>query len=176
MKRILLDKRFIKVITLLLIIFMLIGLPLFQWIRSKYIGVAFMADTSLFYSSNHFNKMIESYGPSGRKLDLILRWTFDLIYPLVYSIFFLTILVYLRDKIKRVSKYLLYLPLIALIMDLIENTLVSLLLIQFPKTREGLVYILQVFTGLKWFSILVIMILIIRYWIIYNKDKLKSLK
>ncbi|NIV29382.1 MAG: hypothetical protein GWN58_07700, partial [Anaerolineae bacterium] len=46
-------------------------------------------DTSFFYSPSDLYRMAESYGEQGRQAYIRARFTFDLVWPLVYT-FFLT--------------------------------------------------------------------------------------
>jgi len=44
-------------------------------------------DTSFWYTPDDLYRMVEAYGPAGRQAYLWARWTFDLVWPLVYTAF-----------------------------------------------------------------------------------------
>ncbi|NBD35726.1 MAG: hypothetical protein GVY30_06970, partial [Chloroflexi bacterium] len=53
-------------------------------------GEAGSPDTSLFYAPDELYRLAEAYGPSGRAAYIRARFTFDVIWPLVYTAFLST--------------------------------------------------------------------------------------
>lgn len=143
-------------ITLVLILFMVVVLPWINHLNDIYIGVSMSPDTSFFYTPQAFYQMLNDYGSDGRRAYLIIRWTFDLVYPFVYGIFFYLVL----DKL-RLKNWVLSLPVLAVVFDFCENIIASYFMIFYEDELDALVYLLQVVSLLKWLMILVIVIMII---------------
>ncbi len=149
---VILSKRKIKIwLTALFGFFMLVVLPVVSMVSDSA-----SPDTMFFYSSGRFYDLMESYGQSGRNLYIILRWTFDLVYPLVYGLFFMMIMIALNSKIK-----FLFFPILGVIFDYLENTVATINVGIYPKEVDFLVYLMQVFSLMKWLSLLITVALII---------------
>jgi hypothetical protein len=76
-----------------LIIFLLfsaLALPRQATSAGKETGGSDSPDTSFFYSPSDLYGMAEAYGQRGREACVRARLTFDLIWPLVYSLFLAT--------------------------------------------------------------------------------------
>ena len=147
------------IISLIFILFMLVVLPLIQSLNPHA-----WPDTMLFYSSDRFYGLIESYGHEQRSLYIILRWTFDLVYPLVYGLYFLTWILYLSQK-----KTLLIYPLLGIGFDYIENILATVTVGMYPKELPFLVYLMQGFSLLKWLFLLISICILI--FLVYRRFK-----
>ena len=76
-------------------------------------------DTSLIYSEADLYDMAENYGEMGRKAYIKLRWTFDLVWPFVYTLFLvlwaIKILEYIPEN--RRLRYIFVLPAISMFFD-----------------------------------------------------------
>jgi hypothetical protein len=116
----------------------------------------FSPDTSFFYHASEFYQTLSIIGQSGRSYYIIIRWTFDLLYPIVYGVFFTQVLF----KLKVQKNHFLILPILMVIFDYIENSLATILVVLFPKEFPMMVYILQGFSFLKWLSFLIIFMVI----------------
>lgn len=160
MKKLLLQPKYQKVIILTFIVFMAVVLPLVQWLNLKVIGVTQSPDTMLFYSTTQFSKLMIDYQASGRTLYIILRWTFDLIYPLVYGLFFLV----LFYKLSKIKPYV-YLVYLAVIFDYLENIFASINVYRFPEVNAFLIYLMQAFSIIKWLMIVFIIAIQIMLYI-----------
>lgn len=115
-------------------------------------------DTSFIYSGKSLYRMAEAYGEEGRAQYLHARWTFDLAFPLTYTFFLTTSISWLFQKnitpssVWRMANLL---PLVAMAVDFLENTMTSLVFSQYPlHSLIGEVFA-PVFTPLKWVLILV---------------------
>ncbi|MBI9047585.1 MAG: hypothetical protein JEZ06_24080 [Anaerolineaceae bacterium] len=139
-----------------LILFMLTTSILFPWASNKLSipqGVE-KIDTQQFYSADKFYEIIETYGPAGRSGYAISHFTSDLVFPIVYTLFFgLWIAWALRKILPGKSKWhLLNLtPLALFVFDLMENTLVTILLLTYPSRMNWLASISGFVTAIKWF-------------------------
>ena len=85
-------------------------------------------DTSMYYSPSELFEIAEAYGEEGRAAYIRARWTFDVIWPLVYTAFLATVTSVLvrRAFLERSGWQLLNLvPLLAMLFDFLENTAAS---------------------------------------------------
>jgi hypothetical protein len=118
-----------------------------------YSGGKGSADTTLFYSASDLTQMAEAYGKDGRNAYLKARWTFDLVFPLVYTFFLVTASSYFLGKSfpeNSSFRLLNLIPLTAMIFDFLENTAVSLVMWRYPVPCPPGLVLAPVFTPLKW--------------------------
>ena len=119
-------------------------------------GMQSSPDTSLYYSADQLYRMAETYGPDGRQAYIQARFTFDLIWPLVYTFFLLTALSYLgRLAFPAGSSWRLVnlLPLVGVLFDYLENIATSLVMARYPLATPVVAELAGVFTLLKWLFI-----------------------
>ncbi|MCF7923474.1 MAG: hypothetical protein K9L64_00025 [Candidatus Izimaplasma sp.] len=170
------SKKTLLISTIFFVLFMIIVLPTINWLNNHYIGVLESPDTMLFYSSRTFYLLMEEYGESGRNLYILLRWTFDLVYPLVYGLFFMTLLIYLMEKLKKYYNWMLSFALLAVITDYLENIFSTVNVAIFPKEIPTLVYIMQGASLLKWLFIVFTVISLIHLTFLLIKKHLQLKK
>lgn len=145
--------------SIVFVVFMVGVLPWINYLNGIYIGVSLSPDTSLFYSPSAFYQMLFDYGDDGRRFYILIRWTFDLIYPLVYGLFLMVVLV--RINKEHFKNYLILFPLLGVVFDYLENTFATLLMGLYPSQFSSLVYILEIMSILKWLFIGLSMYLIV---------------
>ena len=113
-------------------------------------------DLSMYYSSNDLYRMAEGYGEAGRVEYIRARFTFDLVWPLVYTFFLVTTISWL---IKRVIpgdstwRMVNLLPLWGMIADYLENIATSIVMWRYPQTTPLLDWLAGIITTLKWLLI-----------------------
>ena len=114
-------------------------------------------DTSLFYSAADLYRMAETYGQAGRDAYLRARWTFDLVFPLVYGAFLATSIGWLFARgaphgspWQRANLA----PVLAVLFDYIENSLASLVMLLYPRHMPLLGVLASVSTVVKWALVL----------------------
>lgn len=118
-----------------------------------YSGEVGSPDTSLYYTANDLYRMAEAYGPNGRTAYIRARFTFDLVFPLVYTAFLVTAISWL---VKRVNLawtpwgFLSLLPVTGMLFDFIENGATALVMARYPQTTAVIADLAGVFTSLKW--------------------------
>lgn len=96
------------------------------------------------YSPDEAFQRLNVYGEEGRKLYLIAEWTGDLIYPLIYSLFFSGILYRLGGgEWALLSVY-------SATIDWLENAAITVMLLLFPTFYEGVAHIAGFLTVAKW--------------------------
>ncbi len=123
--------------------------------------------------------MAKSYGPQGRQAYIFLRWTFDVVWPLVYTIFLVMWTMKLASYVKgrRWIQSLYLLPILGMILDFLENTGATIVMIRYPKSSGVIAKITPLVTLLKWTTISAsfILIFLLILVIIYQKTKKKTM-
>ena len=132
-------------------------------------------DSSFFYGADQLYQFAENYGSQGRQDYIRARWTFDVVWPLVYTLFLTTAISLLIKKAEVVDGFLKYLnliPILGMTLDFMENAAASVVMARYPLNTPILPYLAGVFTALKWLSIggsflalLIVLLLVIWKWI-----------
>jgi hypothetical protein len=124
-------------------------------------------DLSFFYSPDQLYAMAESYGVDGRQAYIRARFTFDLVWPLVYTFFLVTTISWLNGKVSPSSRLLQLsnlAPVLGAIFDYLENLSTSLVMVRYPDKTPVVDVLAPLFTMVKWsfvagsFVLLVILI------------------
>lgn len=121
-----------------------------------YSGEIGSPDTSLYYTASELYRMAEGYGPDGRIAYIRARFSFDLVFPLVYTAFLVTAISWL---IKRSNLAwgtwgrLNLLPVAGMLFDFLENISAAIVMSRYPQTTVVLDHLAGIFTLLKWISI-----------------------
>jgi hypothetical protein len=138
-------------------------------------GEAGSPDLSIYYSPAELYEMAEAYGEQGRVDYIRARFTFDLIWPLVYTFFLTTTISWVikqtftsQNPWQRVN----LLPVMGMTCDYLENIATSLVIYRYPAKTLVIDWMAGVFTTLKWlligvgFLVLIVGIIIaISQWI-----------
>jgi hypothetical protein len=145
-------------------------------IRGVEAGLTESIDTSILYSVEDLYSIIDGYSRQVRLAYIYQRFTFDLIWPIVYGLFILVTTLYLLIKINLKNLIrLIYFPLAAVMFDFLENISVSILMFIYPFRINALAMLASIFTTLKWitlsYSFIQIIILIVVLIIIKIKKK-----
>jgi hypothetical protein len=97
--------------------------------------------------------MAESYGERGRQAYVRARFTFDLIWPLVYTLFLATAISWAFGRAfapdSRWQRANLA-PLLGALFDYLENLSTSLVMLRYPDQTVVVDALAPVFTALKW--------------------------
>lgn len=110
-------------------------------------------DMSLLYSSSDLYRMAESYGDRGREAYIRARFTFDLVWPLVYMLFLTTSIswafgrAFAPGSLWRRANLA---PLVGGLFDYLENLSTSLVMLRYPQQTAVVDVLAPVFTALKW--------------------------
>ena len=122
----------------------------------KYSADVGSPDTSFYYSSQRLYEMAESYGQEGRQAYIKARFTFDLIWPIVYALYLSLsigwIVKGLQFKVDRWQQ-LNIVPLLGLVFDYLENIFASIVMARYPARTTVVSSISGLFTSLKWIFI-----------------------
>jgi hypothetical protein len=109
-------------------------------------------DTSFLYSADDLYRFAQAYGEQGRAAYVRARFTFDVIFPLVYG-FFLTATiswVFARSFRPGVWRRANLVPLLGVLFDLLENTSTSLVMLRYPQPTLVIDTLAPAFTLVKW--------------------------
>jgi len=171
------SKTFLITISVIFVLFIGIVLPFFASLTEEKTNSNFSPDTGFFYTIDQFYENMEIYNESGRNFYILMRWTFDIIWPLVYFSFFISCLSYLSLKYERKRRLFIFsLPILGLGFDIIENILATINVAIYPNRAVYLVKFLQIASILKWIFIALTFFVII-YLIFANiifKKKISS--
>jgi hypothetical protein len=142
--------------TLIFILFMALVLPSQAAEAEEISGDAGSPDTSFWYSPDDLYRFAESYGEEGRAAYVRARWTFDLIYPLVYAFFLITTVswtfayVYPATSRWRSTNLI---PFLGMVFDYLENSATSLVMARYPQSTQLVAYLAPILTLVKWFFV-----------------------
>jgi hypothetical protein len=110
-------------------------------------------DMSFFYSADDLYQMAEAYGGQGRAAYIRVRFTFDLLWPLVYVFFLATNISWVNQKAyAKDSRWQLlnFAPLAAGLFDYLENICTALVMFRYPAHTPVVDRLAPLFTFAKW--------------------------
>lgn len=110
-------------------------------------------DLQFFYTPEKVYSMVASYGDAGRGFYRTFELTGDIIYPVVYTLFFSLFITWLfqrglatNSKLHRLN----VVPFGAWLFDLFENLSIVAMLSLYPSTPAILAWLATIFTMIKW--------------------------
>jgi hypothetical protein len=109
-------------------------------------------DMSFSYSTRDLYRMAEAYGEEGRAAYVRARFTFDLIWPLVYTFFLATSISWLLrgtpagSLLRRAN----LVPALGAAFDYLENFSTSLVMMRYPQPTALMDQLAPAFTLIKW--------------------------
>ena len=110
-------------------------------------------DLSFYYSVDDLYEMAETYGEEGRQAYIRARFTFDLLWPIVYTLFLATSLSWLfRCGFSPGSGWRManLVPILGMIFDYLENSSTSLVMLRYPARTPLVDFLAPLFTAIKW--------------------------
>jgi hypothetical protein len=113
-------------------------------------------DLSFYYSTNDLYRMAEGYGEVGRADYVQARFTFDLIWPLVYTFFLVTSISWIYQRLLPAGspgRMINLLPFLGMIGDYLENISTSIVMGRYPLATPVIDWMAGIFTTLKWLLI-----------------------
>ena len=113
-------------------------------------------DLSFFYTTQDLYDMAEGYGEEGREAYIRARFTFDLIWPVMYTLFLTTAISWLF--IRAISPYSWlrmtnFVPILGMIFDYLENLSTSIVMARYPAQTAIIDSLAPFFTLFKWIFI-----------------------
>ncbi len=162
------SKRFLFFsVAFLLCIFVL--LPHLKIIMDAASDGAGSPDLRLYYTSSELYSLMTKYSEAGRLEYIQTRFTFDLLWPVIYVSFLAVAISYFykyqlsrNAVIKSRRAYFNLLPLVAGIFDFLENITVSVNMYYYPAHVTGFDRIAGICTFLKWLFVAFSIVIFIR--------------
>jgi hypothetical protein len=144
--------------------FMGLILPMAEGLMKMDSGGPGPIDLQIFYTPAKAYEMISSYGEYGRSFYRNIELTVDLIYPIIYTLFFSMLITWLfqrgfspSSRMQRMN----VVPFGAWLFDLLENIGIVSMLSIFPSTPVALAALTSVFTLIKWLFAFASMLLVL---------------
>ena len=134
------------------VFFMIVVLPQQAQKAEAYSGGT-SPDTSYIYSAGDLYQMAEDYGAEGRAAYIYARFTFDLVFPLVYGFFLTATISWLLARgLAETSRWRLLnlFPLAGMAFDYLENISTSIVLGRYPSHTPVVDVLAPLFTAVKW--------------------------
>ena len=97
--------------------------------------------------------MAEAYGEEGRHQYIVTRFTLDLVWPLAYTFFMVSVITFCMRRVHGSDSRMVYLNLTAvavLVFDFIENGIAAFVMSAYPDRFYGIAYVMATATTLKW--------------------------
>lgn len=110
-------------------------------------------DASFLYTPDDLYHWAEGYGPEGRRDYVRARLTFDVIWPLVYTLFLATAISWLFSRaFPPGSRWQLLnlVPILGLLFDYIENLAAATVMARYPAQTPLLDWVAPLATPIKW--------------------------
>lgn len=152
----------------LFLVFVLIGIPVLNYLTLKVCNTSLSPDTMLFYSANDLKELASIYGAKGAQFYLLSRVTFDLAFPFVYMALLFQLLNSL--SFKNIVPMLKKVVIAVVFFDFLENINVSIVLMMMPNTPQFMFYFALVSSWSKWILLFFVVFVIILL-IIYRRIK-----
>lgn len=127
-------------------------------------GGAGSPDTSFYYTAADLYRMADAYGADGRKSHIQARFTFDLVWPLVYTLFLCTGISWLNRRAygaESLWQLANLVPISGALFDYLENLSTSLVMIRYPAETGVVAAVAGPFTLLKWLFVGASMLLLL---------------
>ncbi|MAT41255.1 MAG: hypothetical protein CL609_02860 [Anaerolineaceae bacterium] len=138
---------------LIFIVFMIFVLPAQAAKSDAETNNASSPDTSFFYTTDDLYQMAEAYGEMGRAAYIRARFTFDIIWPLVYTLFLTAFTGWAAAKVFIPGspwRMLNLIPIFGMLLDYLENISAATVMARFPLRTPVVDFLTPVFTLLKW--------------------------
>jgi len=122
-------------------------------------------DLMFFYTPEQAFAMIDKYGEAGRSVYFRIELTADIIYPIIYTLFYGFLLSWLFQRAFKPGssmQKLNVMPVGAWFFDLLENLGIVSMLSMYPATSDAMAWLTMIFGSLKWgfFVVTVVLVLI----------------
>jgi hypothetical protein len=122
-------------------------------------------DLMFFYTPGQAFEMMDKYGEVGRSIYLRIELTADIIYPIIYTLFYGLLLSWLFQRAFKPESSMQkwnVMPVGAWFFDMLENVGIVSMLTMYPSKPEVLAWLTMIFGSLKWgfFVVTVVLVLI----------------
>ena len=136
-----------------LVIFVLFSLLVLPGQSGAEGGATRSPDLSFYYTGNELNHMAEAYGEAGREAYVRARFSFDIIWPLVYTFFLCTSISWLAKRgflAESPWQQANLVPILGALFDLFENLSTSAVMSSYPRLLPLIAGLAGFFTLVKW--------------------------
>lgn len=129
-------------------------------------------DLSFYYTADDLYRMAESYGEQRRRDYVIARFTFDVIWPVVYTFFLATATSWLFQRAFPPDSFLRLMnltPLLAAFFDFLENASTSWVMLLYPESAGIVAHLAGFFTVAKWLLLvdcLALLLIGLDFWLL----------
>lgn len=134
-------------------------------------------DLQLFYTPDKVYGMIEAYSPEGRAAYRLFELIGDILYPIVYTLFFALAITWLFQRgfpsTSGMHKYNVV-PFGAWLFDLFENLGIVAMLSVYPSAPALLAWVSAVFTLVKWLFVIASILLLLAGLVMAVKNGFKK--
>lgn len=127
-------------------------------------------DMSFFFTAEELYQIAESYGVDGREAYVRARFTFDLVWPIVYTLFLSTSTSWLISRSfdsDSVIQQANMVPVIGMTLDYLENISASIIMLRYPARTPIIDSATVLFTPMKWIfvggSFVILVIGLVKY-------------
>jgi hypothetical protein len=137
-------------------LFMLLVLPAQSEVSRRDLSGAASPDMSLIYSASDIHTWAEAYGAAGRDAYLRARWSFDLVWPIVYGFFLVTSISWVGRRAYRPgsrARLLNLVPIAGVLFDYTENVLASIVMLRYPNEALVAATLASPVTVVKWLCV-----------------------
>ena len=122
-------------------------------------------DLMFFYTPEQAFEMMDRYGEAGRSIYFRIELTADIIYPIIYTLFYGLLLSWLFQRAFKPDSNMQkwnVMPVGAWFFDLLENVGIVSMLMMYPSKSSIFAWITMIFGSLKWgfFVVTVVLVLI----------------
>ncbi len=122
-------------------------------------------DLMFFYTPQQAFEMMDKYGEAGRSIYLRIELTADIIYPIVYTLFYGLLLSWLFQRAFKPDHQMQtwnVMPVGAWLFDMLENVGIVSMLMTYPSQSEIMAWLTMLFGSVKWafFAITIVLMLV----------------
>ncbi|MFD3162790.1 hypothetical protein [Herpetosiphon sp. NSE202] len=134
-------------------------------------------DSSLFYSADDLYRFAEAYGPEGRAEYVAARFSFDLIWPLAYTLFLATAISWLGQRAFADGsnwRLLNLVPVIGLGLDYAENCGAALVMGRYPERTPIIDWLTPWLSASKWLFVNGSFVVLVAVGLVYLWQRIKK--
>lgn len=121
-------------------------------------------DLMFFYTPEQTFEMMDKYSEAGRSVYLKIELTADMIYPIIYTLFYGLLLSWLFQRAfkadSRMQKWNV-MPVGAWFFDMLENVGIVSMFMMYPSKPELMAWLTMLFGSFKWAFLLVTVVLVL---------------
>ena len=132
-------------------------------------GIDRSPDMSFIYSAKDLYQIAQAYGEQGRAAYIKARFTFDLIWPLVYMVFLTTALSWIYHQAFKPGSFWQLanlVPIFGMLFDYLENIATSIVMARYPTPTIAVDQLAPILTLLKWILVGGSFVLLIIGWVV----------